>query len=46
MKSQKPQDVDAYIAAAPKETQRQLKELRAVIKTAAPAQLWLWEDSD
>ena len=36
MKKAKPQDVDAYIAAAPKETQRQLKELRAVIKKAAP----------
>jgi len=36
MKNAKPQDVDAYIAAAPKETQRQLKELRAVIKKTAP----------
>src|SRR5882672_6922034 len=36
MKKAKPQDVDAYIAAAPKETQRKLKELRAVIKKTAP----------
>ncbi|HEX4605509.1 MAG TPA: DUF1801 domain-containing protein [Candidatus Angelobacter sp.] len=37
MKNPKPKDVDAYIAAAPKETQRKLKELRTVIKKAAPA---------
>ncbi|HZI57802.1 MAG TPA: DUF1801 domain-containing protein [Verrucomicrobiae bacterium] len=36
MKNAKPKDVDAYIAAAPKETQRKLKELRAVIKKTAP----------
>jgi uncharacterized protein YdhG (YjbR/CyaY superfamily) len=36
MKKLKPKDVDAYIAAAPKETQRKLKELRAVIKKTAP----------
>ena len=36
MKTATSQDVDAYIAAAPKETQRQLKELRAIIKKAAP----------
>jgi uncharacterized protein YdhG (YjbR/CyaY superfamily) len=32
----KPKNVDAYIAAAPKEVQGKLKELRAVIKAAAP----------
>jgi uncharacterized protein YdhG (YjbR/CyaY superfamily) len=32
----KPKDVDAYIAAAPKETRSRLKELRAVIKKASP----------
>ena len=32
----KPTDVDAYIAAAPKEVQGKLKELRAVIKKTAP----------
>lgn len=37
MKQAKPKDVDAYIATAPKEVQRKLKELRAVIKKAAPA---------
>jgi uncharacterized protein YdhG (YjbR/CyaY superfamily) len=36
MKNAKPQNVDAYIAAAPKETQGKLKELRAVIKKTAP----------
>jgi hypothetical protein len=46
MKKAKPQDVDACIDAAPKETWRKLKELRAVIKTAAPGQLRRWEDSD
>ena len=33
----KPKDVDAYIAAAPKEVQGKLKELRAVIRKTAPA---------
>ena len=33
----KPKDVDAYIASAPKEVQGKLKELRAVIKKAAPS---------
>lgn len=32
----KPKDVDAYIAAAPKALQKTLKELRALIKAAAP----------
>lgn len=32
----KPKNVDAYIAAAPKEVQGKLKELRAVIRQAAP----------
>jgi uncharacterized protein YdhG (YjbR/CyaY superfamily) len=32
----KPQNVDAYIAAAPKEVQSKLQELRAAIKAAAP----------
>ena len=32
----RPKDVDAYIAAAPKEVQGKLKELRAVIKKTAP----------
>ncbi len=32
----KPRSVDAYIAAAPKEVQSKLKELRAVIRKAAP----------
>jgi uncharacterized protein YdhG (YjbR/CyaY superfamily) len=36
-KTQKPKDVDAYIAAAPKEVQGKLKELRAVIRKTAPA---------
>jgi len=31
-----PRDVDAYIAAAPKEVRRKLKELRAAIREAAP----------
>jgi uncharacterized protein YdhG (YjbR/CyaY superfamily) len=35
-KTHKPIDVDAYIAAAPKEVQGKLKELRAVIKKIAP----------
>ena len=29
-------NVDAYIAAAPRDVQRKLKELRAVIRKAAP----------
>ncbi len=33
----KPKDVSAYIAAAPKEVQSKLKELRAAIRKAAPA---------
>jgi uncharacterized protein YdhG (YjbR/CyaY superfamily) len=36
-KMPKPKDVDAYIAAAPKEVQGKLKELRAVIRKTAPA---------
>ncbi len=36
-KTPKPKDVDAYIAAAPKEVQGKLKELRAVVRKAAPA---------
>jgi uncharacterized protein YdhG (YjbR/CyaY superfamily) len=32
----KPKNVDAYIAAAPKEVQSKLKELRAAIREAAP----------
>ncbi len=32
----KPKDVDTYIASAPKELQGKLKELRALIKSAAP----------
>ena len=32
----RPKDVDAYIAAAPKEVQGKLKELRAVIRKTAP----------
>jgi uncharacterized protein YdhG (YjbR/CyaY superfamily) len=32
----KPKNVDAYIAAAPKEVQSKLQELRAAIKAAAP----------
>jgi uncharacterized protein YdhG (YjbR/CyaY superfamily) len=32
----KPKSVDAYIAAAPKEVQRKLKELRATIRKTAP----------
>ncbi len=35
-KTPKPKDVDAYIAAAPKEVQGKLKELRALIKKTAP----------
>ncbi len=37
MKKLKPKDVDAYIAAAPKEVQGKLKELRAVIRKTTPA---------
>jgi uncharacterized protein YdhG (YjbR/CyaY superfamily) len=36
-KIQKPTSVDAYIAAAPKEVQSKLQELRAAIREAAPA---------
>ena len=36
-KTLRPKDVDAYITAAPKEVQGKLKELRAVIRKAAPA---------
>ena len=32
----KPESVDAYIAAAPKQLRAKLKELRAVIRAAAP----------
>ena len=32
----KPKDVDAYIATAPKEVRRKLKEIRTVIRKAAP----------
>jgi uncharacterized protein YdhG (YjbR/CyaY superfamily) len=35
-KTAKPKDVDAYIAAAPKEVQPKLKEMRAIIKKTAP----------
>jgi uncharacterized protein YdhG (YjbR/CyaY superfamily) len=35
-KTPKPKDVDAYIAAAPKEVQTKLKELRKVIRKTAP----------
>lgn len=35
-KTQKPKDVDAYIATAPKEVRGKLKELRAVIRKTAP----------
>jgi uncharacterized protein YdhG (YjbR/CyaY superfamily) len=35
-KTPKPKDVDAYIAAAPKEVQAKLKELRTVIRKTAP----------
>ncbi len=34
---EKPKDVNAYIAAAPKEVQGRLLELRAAIREAAPA---------
>ena len=34
-KMMKPKNVDAYIAAAPKEVQGKLKELRAIIKSVA-----------
>jgi uncharacterized protein YdhG (YjbR/CyaY superfamily) len=36
-KTAKPKDVDAYIAAASKEVQGKLKELRAAIRKTAPA---------
>jgi uncharacterized protein YdhG (YjbR/CyaY superfamily) len=36
-KQPKPKDVEAYIAAAPKEVRSKLKELRAVIRTTAPS---------
>ena len=35
----KPKDVDAYIAAAPKEVRDKLDTLRSVIKNAAPAEV-------
>lgn len=35
-KGQKPIDVDSYIAGAPKETRSRLREIRAVIRKAAP----------
>ena len=35
-KKEKPDDVDAYIAAAPRDIQRKLKDLRVAIKKAAP----------
>jgi uncharacterized protein YdhG (YjbR/CyaY superfamily) len=35
-KTSKPKDVDAYIAAAPKQVQGKLKEIRKAIKDAAP----------
>ena len=35
-KTLKPKDVDAYIAAAPKEVRGKLNELRAVIRKTAP----------
>ena len=36
-KTEKPKDVDAYIAAAPKEVQAKLNELRALIRKTAPS---------
>lgn len=36
-KMPRPKNVDAYIAAAPKELRGKLKELRAIIKKAAPS---------
>ena len=36
-KAPKPKDVDAYIQTAPKEVKAKLKELRSIIKRAAPA---------
>jgi uncharacterized protein YdhG (YjbR/CyaY superfamily) len=36
-KTTRPKDVAGYIAAAPKEVRGKLKELRAVIRKAAPA---------
>jgi uncharacterized protein YdhG (YjbR/CyaY superfamily) len=33
----KPESVDAYIAAAPKDVRGKLRELRAIIKKAAPS---------
>jgi uncharacterized protein YdhG (YjbR/CyaY superfamily) len=35
-KTPKPKDVDAYVAAAPREVQGKLQELRAVIRKTAP----------
>jgi len=35
-KTRKPKDVDAYIAAAPKEVQDKLQELRKAIRDSAP----------
>jgi uncharacterized protein YdhG (YjbR/CyaY superfamily) len=34
--TKKPKDVDSYIASAPSSTRAMLKELRAIIKAAAP----------
>ena len=39
MKTNKPNDVNAYIAKAPKKIQNQLKEIRKAIKEAAPKSL-------
>lgn len=39
MKTSKPKTVDAYIAAAPKEYQSKLKQIRAAIKQVAPKAL-------
>src|SRR5262249_12962451 len=36
-KARKPEDVDAFIAAAPREVRAKLKELRAAIRKAAPS---------
>ena len=38
-KIQKPKDVDAYIAAAPKDVRGKLKELRKIIRKTAPTAL-------
>jgi uncharacterized protein YdhG (YjbR/CyaY superfamily) len=35
--SKMPNPVDAYIAAAPKETQAKLREMRAIIRSIAPS---------